>query len=70
MNNNGIYAGLDRGMFEEIQKDTHPCLAIPPTSLLPGIQYDKLSLAFEGFKGFSVATPEGILVEIFLNSYL
>ena len=60
MNNNGIYAGLDSTTFEEIQKDTHPCLAIPPTSLLPNIKYDKLSLAFEGFQGFSAKTPDGI----------
>ena len=63
-NNNGIYAGLDEQTFADIQTDTHPALAIPPTSLLPNIKYDQFSKAFDGFQGFSAKTPEGNFFKI------
>jgi len=51
LNNNGIYAGLDK--IEDIHK-------IPPTALLPNSRYEKIIEAFGG-KGYFVTTHDQLV---------
>ncbi|XP_054714130.1 2-hydroxyacyl-CoA lyase 1-like [Uloborus diversus] len=58
LNNNGIYSGLDEESFKMLDEyDVHLALCIPPTSLLPGAKYEKITEMFGG-KGYSVQSTE------------
>lgn len=51
INNNGIYAGIDRETWSATATD-----ALPSTSLLPDARYEKLAEAFGG-SGYLVRKP-------------
>lgn len=48
INNNGIYSGIDSAAYSMAQEMGSLSLRLPPTSLLPGVRYDKLITAFGG----------------------
>jgi 2-hydroxyacyl-CoA lyase 1 len=49
VNNNGIYSGIDAASYSEAAEAKDALsLTLPPTSLLPGVRYDRLIEAFGG----------------------
>ncbi|KAK2711820.1 hypothetical protein QYM36_012823 [Artemia franciscana] len=51
VNNNGIYAGLDHGLFHDLADGSDPAITLPPTSLTPGCRYEKMAEMYGG-KGY------------------
>ncbi|KAG7172512.1 2-hydroxyacyl-CoA lyase 1-like [Homarus americanus] len=58
VNNNGIYAGLDERMFEEIQEGMDATIATPPTSLLPNVHYERITAVFNDTGYYCKSIPE------------
>ncbi|XP_023290088.1 2-hydroxyacyl-CoA lyase 1 isoform X2 [Orussus abietinus] len=58
INNNGIYSGLDKETFTELQDGGEPCQVTPPNSLTAEARYEKMMEMF-GQKGYFCTTvPE------------
>ncbi|XP_075236652.1 2-hydroxyacyl-CoA lyase isoform X2 [Lycorma delicatula] len=55
VNNNGIYSGLDKEVWNELINSGDATKLVPPTSLTPSIHYEKIMSLFGG-KGFFVTT--------------
>ncbi|XP_066571769.1 2-hydroxyacyl-CoA lyase 1 isoform X1 [Amia ocellicauda] len=56
VNNNGIYSGLDKDTWKEMEKIGDLTSVAPPVSLLPEARYEQVMAAFGG-RGFFVQTP-------------
>ena len=59
VNNNGIYSGFERGVYDEVTEDGEPGLAVPPTALLPRVRYDRLA-DLVGAEGKLVSTQQEV----------
>ncbi|XP_013787630.2 2-hydroxyacyl-CoA lyase 1-like, partial [Limulus polyphemus] len=59
LNNNGIFSGVDKETWDELNNnETHLGLSIPPTSLSPAARYEGITAMFGG-RGYYVTTiPE------------
>lgn len=42
LNNNGIYSGLDKDLYEEVCQDGQRTITSPPTCLVPSVRYEKI----------------------------
>ncbi|XP_023322403.1 2-hydroxyacyl-CoA lyase 1 [Eurytemora carolleeae] len=59
INNSGIYSGFDKELYSELVSDENICIASPPTSLLPGVQYEKM-MDMVGMTGVTCSKPQEI----------
>ncbi|XP_043207473.1 LOW QUALITY PROTEIN: 2-hydroxyacyl-CoA lyase 1-like [Amphibalanus amphitrite] len=48
INNNGIYSGLNRPLWDDLTAETSGSISSPPTALLPDSRYDRMTSLFEG----------------------
>ncbi|XP_071532215.1 2-hydroxyacyl-CoA lyase 1-like isoform X2 [Panulirus ornatus] len=58
VNNNGIYSGLDKELFNEIRDGMDAAIATPPTSLLPTVHYECMASMFSETGYFCKSVPE------------
>jgi len=59
INNNGIYGGVDKAMFDDITNSgQHLGISIPPSSLIPDARYEKIAKMFGGKGYFATTAPE------------
>lgn len=58
INNNGIYGGLDKELFQDIRDGVDVTLATPPTSLLPSARYERMASIFDESGHLCTTIPE------------
>ncbi|GAB1599297.1 2-hydroxyacyl-CoA lyase 1-like isoform X1 [Argonauta hians] len=58
-NNNGIYSGLDKDSWNDLQQQDDMALVVPPTALSPELRYDKIIEAFGG-RGMLVRSAQDL----------
>lgn len=58
INNNGIYGGLDKELFQDIRDGVDVTLATPPTSLLPSARYERMASIFNESGHLCTTIPE------------
>ncbi|XP_042882055.1 2-hydroxyacyl-CoA lyase 1-like [Penaeus japonicus] len=58
VNNNGIYGGLDKELFQDIREGADVTIATPPTSLLPSARYERMASIFNESGHLCTTIPE------------
>ncbi|XP_063601287.1 2-hydroxyacyl-CoA lyase 1-like [Penaeus indicus] len=58
VNNNGIYGGLDKELFQDIRDGMDVTIATPPTSLLPSARYERMASIFNESGHLCTTIPE------------
>lgn len=58
VNNNGIYGGLDKELFQDIREGVDVTIATPPTSLLPSARYERMASIFNESGHLCTTIPE------------